>query len=414
MAVERNTPDVGSPSAKALVKHNAKSSQQTLGPNQRQPLFLVVVADLMDPHISRHADNCKHYNAALRDLDGQLAGLWATTLRHRVQQELVFMWTGESGWMMQDTEQSTAAANWLEYGSTPLALWLPNTASRQLVLSGHPDIFPTIFAYMGLRTPAHTYSDGHNLLSHAHAPFQTIAQPLTQTPGIALISPMLRLFLTWDHTARLTLTYATAFGGGYVSPAPEQWQPLAAQFQKNATRFAPKLQMWSTLHYQNRLQPPIIKQLLACKPGLPTHDGLLSYKPLFTHPSGAKIGEHLEILGYDLDHQSATVDQLVRIRIVARVLHKWHPKWRIFAHLNATGWFLNRDKQLFQTYPPTQWKQGDIVAGTLEFMMPNHKEVSIHLGLWDKAEGRLPIHNAPNSQQRLHLLSIFKIQQSSN
>jgi hypothetical protein len=125
---------------------------------------------------------------------------------------------------------------------------------------------------------------------------------------------------------------------------------------------------------------------------------------------GARIGQGLEVLGYDLEPEPVPSQGRATLVTHLQVTRPIEPGYRMFFHLDGPGGFRNLDHALIEgAYPMERWRPGqrlrDRLILTPSANMPKGT-YSLYIGLFKGAD-RLPITPDPHSdgQKRLRLLS---------
>jgi hypothetical protein len=146
---------------------------------------------------------------------------------------------------------------------------------------------------------------------------------------------------------------------------------------------------------------------------LPTSDGTtsLSLQPIhvqatdrlweappFTYPVEARLGEGVELLGFDLDRQQAQPGETIHLTLVWRCLQEMDVAYTVFTHLLDQGAQIRGQKDappLDGRYPTTLWVAGEVVVDAYDIVV--HEDAApgvyvIEVGMYDPANlQRLPV-----------------------
>jgi len=120
--------------------------------------------------------------------------------------------------------------------------------------------------------------------------------------------------------------------------------------------------------------------------------------PPFDHPVGARLGDRVELVGYDLEGTEARPGDLLRLTLVWRCLEPVEASYTVFTHLLDAGGQVRGqvdNPPVHGTYPTTLWVPGEIVVD--EYDLPVAADALpgsyvIEVGMYDpETMGRLPV-----------------------
>ncbi len=120
--------------------------------------------------------------------------------------------------------------------------------------------------------------------------------------------------------------------------------------------------------------------------------------PAFAHPVGARLGDRVELLGYDLDREEVRPGESIHLTLVWRCLREMDTAYTVFTHV------LDRAEQIrgqqdnppvAGTYPTTLWVPGEVVVDRYDITIRGDTPPGMHVievGLYDPANmQRLPV-----------------------
>jgi hypothetical protein len=120
--------------------------------------------------------------------------------------------------------------------------------------------------------------------------------------------------------------------------------------------------------------------------------------PPFAHPVGARLGDAVELLGYDLDRQEAKAGDIVHLTLVWRCLNEMDVAYTVFTHLLDEGEQMRGQKDnppLGGSYPTTVWVSGEVVVDEYDIEIQPGASPGVHVievGMYDPANlQRLPV-----------------------
>ena len=120
--------------------------------------------------------------------------------------------------------------------------------------------------------------------------------------------------------------------------------------------------------------------------------------PPLDHPVGARLGDRVELVGYDLEGTEARPGDLLRLTLVWRCLEPVEASYTVFTHLlDAVGQVRGQvdNPPVHGTYPTTSWVPGEIVVD--EYDLPVAADAlpgsyAIEVGMYDpETMRRLPV-----------------------
>jgi len=120
--------------------------------------------------------------------------------------------------------------------------------------------------------------------------------------------------------------------------------------------------------------------------------------PAFAHPVGARLGDVVELLGYDLDRQDARPGEEIHLTLIWRCLSEMDVAYTVFTHLLDAGDRVRGQKDnppVGGSYPTTLWVPGEVVVD--EYVIEVQADApsgehTIEVGMYDPANvQRLPV-----------------------
>jgi len=397
--------------SKPTLLERIRAAQARPTKKTKQPTFLLIVADILPSKSLRKRRSCGHYRRTLRKFDARWTALWHKHIKHYIKKDLALIWTGEHGWF-QGRGPSTAN-NWFKNAGVPLAIFFPRQKRRGVMSSSHPDIFPTLFNLMGVgpyQNPAPKFTDGEPInasyVARSLDRMHVISEPLPKTSGLGIMSYPYSFLLKWDKGLRMRLASTSAYDG-FTAGLSEHFIVGRMKSKKTALQaFTPGFQFWSDRPLQFQSNKPVTASFAPCSKR--RYRQRKSRKPVFVqYPVSGRIGDYLEMVGYDLPKMAVPAGKKAKALITLKVL-KPLGKWRLFTHLRSGGsWFLNKDGEVFTRYSPKRWKKGDIVSGWLSFTMPRQKYVTLHVGLWARGSGRQTAYSDGSSSDSIKMLTFY-------
>ncbi|MBN1581933.1 MAG: hypothetical protein JXA89_14610, partial [Anaerolineae bacterium] len=113
--------------------------------------------------------------------------------------------------------------------------------------------------------------------------------------------------------------------------------------------------------------------------------------PPFAYPVEARLGEQVELLGYNLDRTRARPGETVHLTLVWRCLHEMDTAYTVFTHLldeNEQMRGQQDNPPVHGAYPTTLWVEGEIVVDEYDIVIkpdtPPGKH-AIEVGMYDPA-----------------------------
>jgi len=120
--------------------------------------------------------------------------------------------------------------------------------------------------------------------------------------------------------------------------------------------------------------------------------------PAFAYPVGARLGDKVELLGYDLDRQQAAPGETIRLTLVWRCLDETDTAYTVFTHLLDAGEQVRGQKDnppVSGSYPTTLWVPGEVVVDEYAIQIQADAPPGayvIEVGMYDPSDvQRLPV-----------------------
>jgi hypothetical protein len=120
--------------------------------------------------------------------------------------------------------------------------------------------------------------------------------------------------------------------------------------------------------------------------------------PPFAHPVGARLGDVVELLGYDLDRQEARPGEAIYMTLVWRCLDEMDTAYTVFTHLLDAHEQVRGQKDnppVGGSYPTTLWASGEVVVD--EYVIEVQPDAPpgayvVEVGMYDPSNvQRLPV-----------------------
>lgn len=141
----------------------------------------------------------------------------------------------------------------------------------------------------------------------------------------------------------------------------------------------------------------------------PFEDMILSAMPSIQHPVSARLGDELDVLGWDI-----TKDGYVQPTVVAGTPYQMHfyyralkpvgGNWQGFVHIDREKTRLNADHAVLEgRYPMNLWQAGDIIRDTVTVTLAptfSTGEYDVYFGFFN-ASSRMKVTEGPRSQDRV-------------
>ena len=120
--------------------------------------------------------------------------------------------------------------------------------------------------------------------------------------------------------------------------------------------------------------------------------------PSYAHPVNARLGEVVELLGYDLSPTEANPGEPVQLTLIWRCLAEMDTAYTVFTHLLDGGEQVRGQKDnppVQGHYPTTLWVEGEVVVDSYEIEVQADAPPGMHVievGMYDPATvQRLPV-----------------------
>jgi hypothetical protein len=120
--------------------------------------------------------------------------------------------------------------------------------------------------------------------------------------------------------------------------------------------------------------------------------------PAFAYPVGARLGDKVELLGYDLDRQEARPGETIHLTLVWRCLDEMDIAYTVFTHLLDAGEQVRGQKDnppVGGSYPTTLWVSGEVVVDEYAIEIQADAPPGAHVievGMYDPGNvQRLPV-----------------------
>src|SRR6266545_4135223 len=134
-------------------------------------------------------------------------------------------------------------------------------------------------------------------------------------------------------------------------------------------------------------------------------ENLLSAAPAPKHALAADFGGKVIYLGADVDKETATFGDRVKVTHYWKVVEPPGAEWRLFTHVNgaAGDWINVDDTKMRKGYGPDKWKAGDIIRDEQVFPILKSwksQDATIYVGMFRKGgqteKDRMEIRSGPS------------------
>lgn len=111
--------------------------------------------------------------------------------------------------------------------------------------------------------------------------------------------------------------------------------------------------------------------------------------PSFDHPVGARLGDQVQLLGYDLDRTTAAPGETIHLTLVWQCLKEMDTAYTVFTHLLDVGQQMRGQKDnppKNGTYPTTLWVAGEIIVDEYDIVVKPDAPPGAHVievGMYD-------------------------------
>lgn len=267
----------------------------------------------------------------------------------------------------------------------------PGQPAREVRLSGHADIFPTVLDALGVDLDPHTWSNGRSLLGPEPA------APWTAVTGVGFPSKADRLALIRPDR-KLWLLRGDAFDQLRVERA------LDADEREVPAKTLPGVE--TDVRMLGRELRRFLRQ----------DDAVARTEPEVQVRVDARLGDWIRLVGYDLDRKTLRKGGDLRLKLVYECLRPVPKHWRLFLHSEAKSpsRFDNLDHVAGDgRLPLEKWRPGEFVADWV--VAPLAKDVQagtvlrLYTGLWAPGRVRPAIQVGPGfpvERGRLRLLEV--------
>lgn len=140
---------------------------------------------------------------------------------------------------------------------------------------------------------------------------------------------------------------------------------------------------------------------------------LTTKKPAVDNDLGARFGDMVELVGYDLKPELAGAGSDITVRYVFKGLEALSKHHRLFVHVAHRDGFINADHEPGRgAYPVHKWEPGHYIVDEHTIHIPGtwrSGEARLLIGFWDKKSGkRLEVSqtSAPIDKQRLEIARV--------
>jgi len=123
--------------------------------------------------------------------------------------------------------------------------------------------------------------------------------------------------------------------------------------------------------------------------------------PPMEHPLSAKLGNMVQLLGYDLSSHRLKPHDTLQLTLYWQALNKMETNYTVFTHLLDEDNHIRGQKDNWpvnNTYPTTEWIKGEIVVDRYDIMVDRGAppgQYTVEIGMYDLAtDERLPVLNA--------------------
>ncbi len=428
--------------------------QRRLPPSRRQPLFIFVFyysshypfyfpeeKAVFKPYLPQHFNQLlppknhhqllwNRYRNAVHYVDSEIDQLLKALEPERRASQLAWAFVGDHGEEFWDHGLYGHAARRLNNARTrtPMLLYFPHLPAKRVPLSSHVDIFPTLFDAMGLSLNPRFYSSGRSLLRKSKLLYvQVNGYNFPASPIFTLITPHLKIFARRTPHFEFELNEVLD-----IEDRRTQWQwkdiqPVIHNFIQKINRFTPNYRLFHSFKIIRRkligypfpfnegpIRSPKNPQLHPWDRAGDFHRFITRQPPKFQYPLHVKIGNFIEVVGYNLGAKKVRLGDIIFIEYIFRCLKTPPKNWTLFFHL------LLKQKPGFQNvshipvlghYPVWQWQKGEYIRDSHRIRTHVHWKKGIgeiRLGLYNKkTHRRAKIHSRLAKKNSLLITKIF-------
>jgi hypothetical protein len=140
--------------------------------------------------------------------------------------------------------------------------------------------------------------------------------------------------------------------------------------------------------------------------------------PPHAYPVGARLGEAVELVGYDLDRNRAAPGEPLRLTLIWRALAPQETAYTVFTHLLDEGEQVRGQKDnppVQGSYPTTLWVPGEVIVDEYEIVVAENAPPGTHaieVGMYDPATmQRLPVWDPSGALGDRVLLGQVEVEQ---
>jgi hypothetical protein len=135
--------------------------------------------------------------------------------------------------------------------------------------------------------------------------------------------------------------------------------------------------------------------------------------PSMSHRVGVRLGDRVELLGYDLSADPVVSGETFVLTLYWRALSEMHTDYTVFTHLLAPDGSMTgqRDRQPVDgTYPTSLWVPGEVIRDVYEIPVradAPEGEHRLEVGLYVSATGtRLSVEGSPDDAVSLRTVTV--------
>jgi hypothetical protein len=135
--------------------------------------------------------------------------------------------------------------------------------------------------------------------------------------------------------------------------------------------------------------------------------------PPMSHPVGVRLGDRVELLGYDLSSDSVAPGETLTLTLYWRALAEMGTDYTVFTHLLAAGGSMTgqQDNQpISDTYPTSLWVPGEVVTDVYEIAVRSgapEGEHRLEIGMYVAETGtRLLVEGSPDNAVFLQAVAV--------
>lgn len=324
------------------------------------------------------------YRNSVRFVDAEARRLLNGLQPERKAQQLAWVFTGDHGEEFWDLGQFGHASRRVNNArlQVPLILAFPGMTKQHVALSAHMDVFPTLFALMGIKRAPDEYADGQSLLGKPRTFVELNAYNFPEWDQFAVLNGEFKAFLR--RSSRFAPEIVDVLDS---QDRPRKWDkpdvlPMVQQFLATLDHFQPGYQLFRgaqvTFHSLGAGVLPVALGPLRTAQNPETlpwqrmqnmGDYVTTKKPPIQRELGIPFGQFAVLEGVNLPRAQVAAGDPIRIEYIFHVVGQPPADLKYFVHLDAPsppGWQNLGHVPVFESLPVSAWKKGQYIRDVQE------------------------------------------------